>query len=295
MMPWCDLGELGQRLKLSKGPRSWRGNCPACDYRGAFSMKAGKRGDVLAYCANGCPQSALDVVLQQALGRDWTPRTPAPDGEIVAAQVRKQMAALRMWSRSTAVPSTPADQYLAGRALSGLTKCKSLRFLGDCWHEQGCKLPAMIALVLDVSGQPIAVHRTYLTRDGKKAVITPVKSSLGPVGGGAVRLTSDPTPLALVIGEGIETSASAGLLFGLPAWAALFAGNLSSVLLPPEVRAVTIAADADVPGARGARDAARRWRAEGRHVQIATPNVAGQDFNDLLLNRVAQTPGVNHG
>jgi putative DNA primase/helicase len=52
------------------------------------------------------------------------------------------------------------------------------------------------------------------------------------------------TDKPLVIGEGIETAASAGLLMGTPAWAAISAGNMAKgLVLPPEVRRVVIAAD----------------------------------------------------
>jgi putative DNA primase/helicase len=70
----------------------------------------------------------------------------------------------------------------------------------------------MVALVSGPAGEIIAVHRTHLTRDGRKAMVTPVKASLGPIWGGAIRL-HDPDPAQpLVIGEWIETSASAGCL-----------------------------------------------------------------------------------
>jgi putative DNA primase/helicase len=86
----------------------------------------------------------------------------------------------------------------------------------------------------------------------------------------------------LVIGEGIESSAAAGLLIGLPAWAAISAGNLGSgLVLPAEVRAVVIAADPDPPGEAAAQAAAKRWTSEGRQVRIARPNGTG-DFADLL-------------
>ena len=90
----------------------------------------------------------------------------------------------------------------------------------------------------------------------------------------------------MLVAEGIETAASAGVLLGLPAWAALSAGNMAAAMvLPPDVRTVTIAADPDGPGRKAAQDAAARWRAEGRTVRIATPDRPDQDFNDLLLER----------
>ena len=58
--------------------------------------------------------------------------------------------------------------------------------------------------------------------------------------------------------------------------------------LPPDLRAVVIAADADDAGERAAREAALRWSREGRRVRIARPNHAGWDFNDLLCERATE-------
>jgi hypothetical protein len=88
----------------------------------------------------------------------------------------------------------------------------------------------------------------------------------------------------LVIGEGIETSASAGLLLGLPAWAAVSASNLAGgVALPGSIRRVLIAADRDAAGQDAARAAVSRFRREGRTVRKATPNEGRGDFNDIKL------------
>jgi phage/plasmid primase-like uncharacterized protein len=146
----------------------------------------------------------------------------------------------------------------------------------------------MIALVSDVTGAAVAVHRTYLRRDGSgKADAEPSRAALGPIWGSAVRLRDHKPGKSLVIAEGIETAASAGLVLGLPAWAAMSAGNLAKGLaLPSEVNSVVIAADPDDAGRDAAREAWGRWRAEGREVRIAMPDGTG-DFNDLLRNREA--------
>ena len=80
-------------------------------------------------------------------------------------------------------------------------------------------------------------------------------------------------------------------LLGSGAWAASY-GIVA--LSPDAVRTVTIAADADRAGQRAAAKAARRWRAEGRSVHIATPDVPGQDFNDVLLARLRDAAEVEH-
>ena len=72
---------------------------------------------------------------------------------------------------------------------------------------------------------------------------------------------------------------------GIPTWAALSAGGLRRLVLPPAPNAglVTIAADADVVGIEAARVAALRWKGEGRQVRVIVPSRPGTDFNDLIM------------
>ena len=294
MNPHDQAAELAARWRLDKRARSYAGDCPACSYPRAFAVCV-KDARLKLFCANGCTRDALNDAARRALGNTWTPQ-PAPDAaEVEAARGRKQAAALRLFSGSTAVAALdPSGRYLARRGLPHLVGRPALRFRGDCPHPEGGRLPAMVAEVVDVAGRPIAAHRTYLTPAGGKAGADPAKASLGPVWGGAVRL--DPAAPELVIGEGIETSASAGLLLGLPAWAAISAGNLErGLLLPPEVRAVVIAADPDPAGRSAATAASTRWQAEGRRVRIATPDQPGRDFNDVLQDRARRAVEVARG
>ena len=203
-----------------------------------------------------------------------------------AAARRKQVRGF--WHRCDPASGTnPAARYLARRGLAHLAGHEYVRYCPDAFHPGGTRLPAMVWLVHDGDGAIAAVHRTYLSLDGSKAAVQPVKATLGSFAGGAVRL--HPAAPAMVVGEGLETTAAAALVFGLPGWAAVACGNLgSNMRLPHEVRAVTVAADPDGPGQRAAARAAMRWRAEGRTVRIATPDRPGSDFADLMLARMGR-------
>ena len=102
---------------------------------------------------------------------------------------------------------------------------------------------------------------------------------IGKCAGGAVRLA--PVGPELVLSEGIESGLSVQQTTNKPVWATLSISGLRAVILPPEVKTVIIAADADEPGEKAAQEAARRFIAEGRTVKIARPP-KGMDFNDML-------------
>lgn len=281
--------DLAERWNLRPvhGRKEWRGTCPACDYADAFALTE-RDGKALAWCASCNDRDAM-AGLFSGLGSAPKPVAPSPHRiDRAADQARQKARAESLWRGAVPCPGTLAATYLAARSLPDLAASPALRFRPDTPHPSRCMLPAMLALVVDVAGKPMGLHRTYLRPDGTgKAAIDPPKATLGPVAGGAIRL--HPEARELVIGEGIETAASAGRLMGLPAWAAISAGNMARTLaLPATVASVVIAADADPPGRLAADAAAARWRAEGRRVRIALPDRAGWDFNDILT-------GADHG
>lgn len=201
---------------------------------------------------------------------------------------RRLGAALRLAEATQPAGGTLADAYLTGRALPGLAAAPALRFLRQTPHPDGGRLPALVALVVGADGRTVAVHRTYLAEDGQgKAQVEPNRASLGPVWGGTIRLGEPSADGDVLIGEGIETAASAGRMLGLPAWAAISAGNLArGLVLPPTIRSVVIAVDPDPPGEAAAQAAADRWLAAGLRVRLARPT-GHADFNDLLRAQVA--------
>jgi hypothetical protein len=276
--------ELAERLRLDRSARSWRGSCPVCSYPRAFSVRAGRDGVALTYCANGCTRADLSAAFACVGGGAVKPR----HGAEASASSRRQGAALRLWNGSLPALGTPADTYLTARALAGVAASSVLRFRGDTPHPEGGRLPAMVALVVNAESAPVGVHRTYLAADGRgKAKVTPDKASLGPVWGGAIRLANLDADGSVVVGEGIESAASAGQMIGLPAWAAISAGNMAKgLVLPPAVRRVVIAVDPDEASEAAAKEAADRWGRTGLRVQLAHP-IGGGDFNDTLRTRLA--------
>ena len=144
----------------------------------------------------------------------------------------------------------------------------------------------MLALVTrGFDDAPLAIHRTFLARDGSgKAPVDPQKMMLGPCRGGVVRLADASPGDVLMVGEGIETCLAAMQATGHPAWAALSTAGLRTLDLPQDVRDVIVLADGDAAGEAAARDCAWRWKRQGRRVRIARPP-QGMDFNDMLMRR----------
>ncbi len=284
------VADVATRLHLHRAGNSWRGNCPLCGYRGAFVLQAGRDGRPIGWCASCQDSRGIADLLRDAGGGRWQPRPAAErqDDDAPERLRRRIERARNLWAMAVPAAGTPADRYLTTRGLPRLAESAPLRFIADCPHPAGGRLPALIAAVVDVQGDLVAVHRTFLRPDGnRKADFEPAKATLGAVWAAAIRL--DEVAPEIVVGEGLETSASAGRLLGLPAWAATSAGNLAAgLVLPPEVRAVVVAADADEPGERAARAAALRWQRLGLRVRIARPAAAGHDFNDVARARVRE-------
>ena len=272
--------DLALRLGLSpvRGRREWRGGCPCCGYPSGLVLSH-REGRALLWCASCQDKEAMTALLRQAGGGgSFVHRAAPPRPEVAQGRVTRARA---IWETAGSVAGTPGALYLERRGLPSLAASPMLRFHPEAWHPSGLRLPALVALVQAHDGRAVGVHRTYLQADGCKAKADPPKASLGDIRGGAIRL--DALGPEIVVGEGIESAASAGVLLGLPAWAAISAGNLAALVLPAEVRAVVIAADHDEPGQQAAEQAAARWRAEGRLVRIALPNQPGTDFNDIRL------------
>ena len=149
--------------------------------------------------------------------------------------------------------------------------------------------PAMLAIMRYADGTGASVHRTYLTPDGQKAPVDPVRKIMTgfPLAGSSVRL--GPVAERIGIAEGIETAISAGKRFHLPVWAAISANGLISWEPPAGVRSVLICGDCDAnyTGQQAAYTLAKRLRLAGKDVEVQIPEAFGTDWNDLTQQAAA--------
>lgn len=265
---------------------TWMARCPAHE-DGTPSLAIRERqGRLLLRCHANCSQVEVLGALQ-ARGlwggeprQEHRPPPRARAEEDRDAERRTAYASRLFASAGPAAGSPIQTAYFPARGLT-LAPPPSLRYVASLEHKPtGLRLPAMVAAVRDVDGRFMAVHRTFLRGDGGRvAPISQAKMMLGPCAGGAVRLS--PVGPQLAIGEGIETVLSVMQSEGLAGWAALSAGGLKAVKIPPEVVDVIVLADGDDTGRAAAQECADRLRSEGRRARIAqAPD--GKDFNDLL-------------
>ena len=205
-----------------------------------------------------------------------------------------------LWEKAS-TDTARVSNYLKSRGLSGKVP-PSIREIELLWKlndKEAGPFPVMLARVDDIDGELIALHRTYLAPDGSgKALVEKPKLTLGPYGGGAVRL-SLPRDGTIALTEGIETGLAVQEATGLPVWAALSTSGLKSVKLPAGIKTVHIFADRDPedpktgkrPGEDAAYQLAERLVGEGRTVYVHVPGNPGDklDWLDVLIREGAES------
>ena len=148
--------------------------------------------------------------------------------------------------------------------------------------------PAMVARLSAPDGQLLALHRTWLTTEGRKAPTPGPCKKLTPTAGhltGACVRLGKPEAGQIGIAEGIETALAARYASGVPAVAAYSAGALASWVWPSDLRRLVIFADADPAGANAADKLRQRARTAGLSVEVMTPTTPGTDWCDVWANR----------
>ncbi len=196
-------------------------------------------------------------------------RPPKP-----ATPTRRVRDLLRTSTSPDLVPDVVA--YLQSRSLWPLPQgCALKAHASAAYWEVGDpprmigRFPALLAPVVDIDGELVTVHVTFL-KDGRKlADREPRKLLSGTTGrvGCAVRLM----PLdgsVLAVGEGLETCLAFHKLSpGLPTWSCLSSGLLGRFQPPPGVERLVVPADRDDAGMKAADNLA----AAGIPVEVRLP------------------------
>ncbi len=318
--------ELARRGVRLRGKVEQDGPCLVCGGTDRFSINTRKQlfncrpsggGDVIAMVMHldGC--SFAEAVRTLA---GIVPDHPAPMVDPVKmAEVRARaerdeidrltdeaerfMRAMDIWREAVPIEETPAEIYLrvcrkvdipdhaSGAVLRFHPACR----FGDTHH------PSLIALVRNIiTDEPQAIIRTALNLDGTALKIDgkTARKALGPVGGGAVKLTDmGEVTVCLGVGEGIETMLSMRGTpeFGRsPVWSLISDSGVRNFLVLAGIECLWIAVDNDKPDQRGrkagneaALACSKRWTAAGREVYRVTPDRIGRDLNDVMRNRAA--------
>lgn len=225
--------------------------------------------------------------------------------EFYQAQLKERIA--DSWNKALLLNSPaaePARAYMAHRNLRirGLNLSDHLRFEPKLQYrdEDGNLVgtfPALLAAIRDQNGELITLHRTYLTKNGKKARVPspkkmmPVPDDLEVVGG-AIRL-GEVQDGVVGVAEGMETALSVFRATGLSTWSCVSSSILQGFKPPKGTKVVVNWADKDrsAAGEKAAAVLAERLESQGIALITLLPKVPiprsakGIDWNDVLIHQ----------
>lgn len=307
------LGIAEAALKNKHGP------CPACGGKDRFRFD-NKRGRGDFFC-NHCGAGDGFKLLERTFGWSFSmarkqviAAAGLEDGqEFNRSRLPAPTAAQRFEPNATQIIAQPparvhrlrrdrcaiencgdAIDYLASRHLWPLPPGCSLRAHATVEYWDGQirigRYPAIVADVLDVAGELVTVHTTYLDA-GKKLLGYEPRKIWSPMTGRegcAVRLM--PAADVLGIAEGIETALSAARLEEIPVWAALNTSLLARFEPPAGVTRLRVYGDRDEAGLTAALKLLERLQGRIR-VEVRTPPAPAKDWNDVLITRNSRTSG----
>jgi putative DNA primase/helicase len=257
----------------------------------------GGDGVRLVQAIKGCDFLEAKQLIEGALGGGSAPSAGLGKGNGAGAGASHGAPRdpLKTWKHGAPILGTVADVYLRGRGIAlNAIEALALRFKPKLWHwPSRTEWPCMVALVRLHDGTELTTHQTFLTEDGSgKAQLLGDKVRLfvhcDSIAGGAVWFGAPDPEHEFIVAEGIESALSAMRLCRARAGAAaLSAGGIRRLILPPEARRIRVFADHD-PGNQGLAAAVMgcaRWRAEAREVAISRATEVGCDANDVLMQR----------
>jgi len=267
------------------------GPCPACGGKDRFRFDD-LEGRGTFFCSH-CGAGDGFALLKNVCGLDFKAAAREVERVVGAAPVVKQRsersevekvdAIKRLLRESKPVMrGDPVWKYL-DRRIGIESVSPDLRFHPAISHRSGGKNPAMLAVLRDVAGNGVSLHRTYLTQAGEKAAVDPVRMLMPgkPIIGASIRLGAVSEELG--VAEGIETALAAAKRFGMPVWSAVNAGLLEQWLPPSGVERVVVFGDNDrnFVGQSAAYSLAKRLSAQGCAVEVRISEPVGSDWADV--------------
>jgi len=230
-----------------------------------------------------------------ALARQVTAATRRREAQQHQQWATNAQRIAKVWAETVPlVPGDPVTLYLKQRGMAGVWPLPGLLRLHRAlpyWHgaEKLGTFPAMVAPIIAVDGRMVALHRTYLTADGRKAGVPSPKKLTGVAGSlaGACIPLHKPLRGCIGVAEGIETALAAWCASAVPTVATYCAGNLSSWRWPVGLQRLVIFADHDRAGQDAAQALLLRAVRAGLQSSVLTPTEAGADWSDVWAARGA--------
>lgn len=283
------LGHLGFAEQLT----GKHVDCPICSAKKKFRYTDYKNnGEWICTCGQG---DGFDL-LQGVNG--WTFQHAAAEVDLIignkdleetfrpAIDYEKRRANLnQLWAG--AQDSTIVTDYLTSRGIPdhgtgfrGLTDMRGHPLLYN--SDTGKRQPGICSLIRNKRGEPVSIHRIFISPRDKK-IMPPTEK----ISGAGVRLgwTADREigKTSLVIGEGIETTIMGMAHYRVPGLAAISAHGMESLDVPKRFEMIRILADRDASftGQKAAFTLARRLDTENRDVTVIMAADSGYDFLDI--------------
>jgi putative DNA primase/helicase len=270
--------------------------CPICGGRDRFRWD-NKRGDGTFFCNwCGAGQGIKLAMLFTGISdfKEIATKIDAVLGEAPREQARAERSQAehranmnRLWQGSRPVRAGDhVDKWMRRRGIALDSYPSCLQAHPGLRHRDSRTVhPGMLAKMVDASGKPVMLHRTFMTEDGRKAPVGNGKVRMFCAGAGmitpgsAVRLK--PAAKTMGIAEGLETALASAQLFGMPVWAALSDNGVAKFEPPTIAEHLVIMGDHDANGAgqRAAYALASRLRIR---VEVKIPDAPDSDWNDVL-------------
>lgn len=275
------------------------GPCPFCGGKDRFRFDD-KDGTGTFFCAQCRPGDGVEFVMRKT-GMGFKDAAAKIESVIGGATVtaapaqpderRRREMLNKLWAESVAIrPGDPVSLFHTGRdiQLSHYPDC--LRYHPRASHRDNATgeitfHPALIALVHGPDSKPSTLHRTYLSQNGQKAAVAGQRKLMpGRIAqGSSIRLAC---PQKIIgVAEGIETALSASIIFDVPVWAAVNAGNLAAWRPPEGVEQVIVFGDNDptFTGQAVAYALASKIKNMGAQADVQIPSAPG-DWNDWAIS-----------